>query len=109
MAEYNLSDVRQLAKNKKIEYRGRKVQRDIANLNYEFKDVLDCLCSLTECDFKKSHYYDDPIPPDDEYICHYQRKGLNDEEECEDELYVKFCLTEDCLMLDLGSFHLPKY
>lgn len=53
MAEYRLEDVRKAAQQLNIEYRGRKVQRDAANLGYEICDVADCLCQLTERDFKK--------------------------------------------------------
>lgn len=106
MAEYKLVDVKAAAQNLEIEYRGRKVYKDIANLDYELHDVADCLCKLTPDEFRKTHYYPDRAP-DDEYICKY-RKG-NGEDAIVDELYVKFSLMEGTLVVDLGSFHLPLY
>ncbi|EGQ9837187.1 TPA: type II toxin-antitoxin system MqsR family toxin [Vibrio vulnificus] len=106
VAEYSLEDVKRAAQQLNIEYRGRKVYRDAANLGYEIQDVADCLCRLTERDFKKTHYREVGLP-DDEYICRYTK--VVDDEERVDELYVKFCLIEDCLVVDLASFHLPQY
>ncbi|WP_296833592.1 hypothetical protein [Thiomicrospira sp.] len=42
MAEYNLDDVKKAAIASRVEYRGRKVQRDIANLGYDLNDAIDC-------------------------------------------------------------------
>ncbi|CAH9054197.1 hypothetical protein PSECIP111951_00983 [Pseudoalteromonas holothuriae] len=105
MAEYDLEQVKAAAQNLDIEYRGRKVSRDIANLGYDLNDVSACLCQLSESDFRKTHNYDKQ-PPDDEYICRYRKDSREDEF---DELYVKFCLIDDCLVVDLASFHLPQY
>jgi len=30
-------------------------------------------------------------------------------DEIVDKLYVKFCLIDDCLVIDLASFHLPRF
>ncbi|WP_161785136.1 type II toxin-antitoxin system MqsR family toxin [Aeromonas hydrophila] len=107
MAEYQLADIRQAAQKLQIEYRGLRVQRDVANLGYELQDVADCICNLTERDFRKSHFYEDGRPPDDDYICQY-KKTVDGEEHVE-TLYVKFCFINDHLLIDLGSFHLPRY
>ena len=104
MAEYNLADVKTAAMAFRIEYRGRRVQQRIADLGYDLKDVVACLAQLTTSDFRKTHYYDDGTPPDDDYIYRYTR--CVDDEETTDELYIKFCLVDDCLVIDLGSFHL---
>ncbi|MFT7683321.1 MAG: hypothetical protein ACI935_002812 [Moritella dasanensis] len=107
MAEYDLEQVKAAAQSLGIEYRGRKVSRDIANLGYDINDVSSCLCQLRSCDFRKTHTYENQ-PPDDEYICRYKK----DPEEYEyeyDELYVKFCLIDGYLIIDLASFHLPQY
>ncbi|QEP43512.1 hypothetical protein D5085_10470 [Ectothiorhodospiraceae bacterium BW-2] len=104
MAQYNLEDVKTAAIASRIEYRGLKVQRDIANLGYDINDVIDCLMHLSPANFRKTHYYDDGSLPDDDYIFRYTR--CVDDEETTDKLYVKFCLVDDCLMIDLGSFHL---
>ena len=101
MPVYNLNDVRKVAKIGKIEYRGRKVKRDIENLGYELTDVQRCLMSLTEDDFDKSHPYADS-PTDDAYVVDFPNPADEDQT---DRLYVKFRLLGDCLYIDLGSFH----
>ena len=105
MAEYDLKQVKVVAQGRHFEYRGRKVGRDIANLGYDINDVSSCLCQLSSSDFSKTHFYDDQLP-DDEYICRY-KKDLEEDEY--DNLYVKFCLKDGYLVIDLASFHLPKY
>ncbi len=105
MAEYDLEQVKAAAQNLDIEYRGRKVSRDVANLGYEISDVSACLCQLSLNDFRKTHSYKKQ-PPDDEYICHYKKDPEEDEY---DKLYVKFCLLDGYLVIDLASFHLPLY
>jgi|TARA_R110000751_G_scaffold184875_1_gene291281 hypothetical protein len=105
VAEYDLEKVKAAAHNLDIEYRGRKVSRDIANLGYDLNDVSSCLCQLNPSDFRKTHTYGNQLP-DDEYICRYKQ---DPEEEEFDELYVKFCLIDGCLVIDLASFHLPQY
>ncbi len=105
MAEYDLRHVKAAAQSLDIEYRGRKVSSDIANLGYDIQDVSACICQLSSSDFRKTHSYESQ-PPDDEYICRYKK---NHEEDEYDELYVKFCLLEGYLVIDLASFHLPRY
>lgn len=90
MPEYNLVQVKAAAKNLDIEYRGRKVSRDIANLGYDIHDVSACLCQLSVIDFRKTHSYENH-PSDDEYVCHFKKDPEEDEY---DELYVKFCLVD---------------
>ena len=106
MAEYELKDVKAAAQQLNIEYRGRKVFRDTANLGYELKDVADCLLKLKTNEYRKTHYYD-KYPPDDEDICSYIKVDDNDEQV--DKLYVKFCLIDDYLIVDLASFHLSQF
>jgi hypothetical protein len=101
---YCLDTVRTAAKNDQIEYRGRKAQRDITNLGYEHKDVLACLISLTESDFYKTYQRNDSDDINDAYRIDYpnpssKNGGL-------DSLYIKFCLINNHLMIDLASFHL---
>jgi hypothetical protein len=104
VAAYSLEEVRTAGSAARIEYRGRKVQRDIANLGYDLNDVIDCLMQLSESDFRKTHVYDDGTPSDDDYTCRYTRRV--DGESVTDDLYIKFCLVNDFLVIDLGSFHL---
>lgn len=101
MAEYNLVDVVAAAQRSDIEYRGRKVYRDIMNLGYELGDVVDCISKLTTKDFKKMHRYNSGLP-DDAYVCTYRKSNS----ELEDRLYIKFSLVDGCLEIDLASFHL---
>jgi hypothetical protein len=103
---YDLNDVHAAARQLRIEYRGRKVMRDVANLGYELEDVADCLSRLSEAEFSKSHFRQ-AAPGDDEYICRYPRPDSQDGET--DQLYVKFCLIDNCLVVDLGSFHLTQF
>lgn len=103
MAEYDLEQVKAAARSLNIEYRGRKVSRDIANLGYDIADVSSCLYQLRISDFHKTHCYENQ-PPDDGYICRYK---VDPEEDEYDELYVKFCLIDGYLLvIDLASFHL---
>jgi hypothetical protein len=105
VAEYDLEQVKAAAQSLDIEYRGRKVSRDVANLGYDMNDVSSCLCQLRSSDFRKTHSYGNQ-PPDDEYICCYKKDPEEDEY---DQLYVKFCLVDGYLVIDLASFHLPQY
>lgn len=104
---YNLHDVQKAAVNGKIEYRGRKVRNNIEDLGYELEDVKKCLLSLTESHFRKTHYREGEIPDDDDYVIKYY-KQLNEDESRIDELYIKFCLVDECLCINLGSFHLQQ-
>ena len=101
---YGLDGVKANAKRLNIEYRGRKVQRDISNLGYELADVAWCLMQLSENDFSKSICYED-CPTDDVYICTFTKAG-NEES---DNLYIKFCLIDSQQVVDLGSFHLRRF
>lgn len=101
MPHYNLDDVRNAAKKGHIEYRGRKTRQDIDNLGYELADVVACLISLTSSDFYKSYPYDNG-DIDDAYRTNFAPSGST---EC-DSIYIKFSLINDCLMIDLASFHL---
>lgn len=101
MPHYNLDDVRNVAKNGHIEYRGRKTRQDISNLGYELADVVTCLLSLTSSDFYKSYRYGNG-DVDDAYRTNF---ALSNSTEY-DYIYIKFSLTNDYLMIDLASFHL---
>jgi len=101
---YSLDDVRNAAKNRRIEYRGRKTRQDIDSLGYELTDVMACLISLTSSDFYKSYRYDnyDNGDIDDAYRTNFATSGST---EC-DSIYIKFSLINNCSMIDLASFHL---
>lgn len=104
--EYDLHDVTAAARRYDIEYRGRIVQRDINNLGYELADVAQCVMQLSKDDHRKTIRYEDR-PADDEYICTFTKLG--NEEPGPDDLYIKFCLIDGCLTIDLGSFHLCRF
>ena len=104
--EYDLNDVKAAARRLNIEYRGRIVQRDINNLGYELADVARCVMRLSVDDHRNSIRYEDRLT-DDVYMCTFTRVG-NEESE-PDELYIKFCLIDFCLSIDLGSFHLRRF
>ena len=104
--EYDLNDVKAAARRLNIEYRGRIVQRDINNLGYELADVAQCVMRLSVDDHRNSIRYEDR-PTDDVYICAFTKVG--NEESGPDDLYIKFCLVDGCLSIDLGSFHLCRF
>lgn len=107
MPEYDLCEVKEAAKRQDIEYRGRNVFRDVENLGYELADVAQCLMQLSDHNHNRTIRYDDGSPPDDEYLFTYVR-AVNDEVTF-DDLYIKFCLIDECLLIDLGSFHLQRF
>ena len=104
--EYDLNDVKAAARKLNIEYRGRIVQRDINNLGYELADVARCVMRLSVDDHRNSISYEDR-PVDDVYICTFTKAG--NEETGPDDLYIKFCLVDGWLSIDLGSFHLRRF
>jgi hypothetical protein len=101
---YDLEEVRQAALAYKIDYRGRKVQRDIANLGYQLRDVAQCFAQLRESDFSKSIDYGNGQAVDDVYIVTYPKPNSENIEF--DPLYIKFCLLNGSLSIELASFHL---
>jgi len=104
--KYALVNVRSAAARLRIEFRGRKARLDALNLGYELNDIAHCLSRLAESDFRKTLCYQDSAP-DDEYICNYAKPGI--EHAASDRLYIKFCLIEKLLVIDLASFHLTRF
>jgi hypothetical protein len=105
MPYYNLDEVRSAAKAEKIHYRGRRVFLDAASLGYQLTDVVSCLSALTVEEFQKTHFREDGSI-DDAYLTRYPRPDGEGEL---DELYVKFSLVGDVLMIGLGLFHLRRF
>ena len=105
-SEYDLNDVKSAARRLNIEYRGRIVQRDINNLGYELVDVAQCVMRLSGNDYRNSIRYENR-PTDDVYISTFTKSG--NEESGPDDLYIKLCLVDGCLSIDLGSFHLRRF
>ena len=96
MAHFNLEQVREAAEQHRIQYKGRKVQKDITNLGYTLNEVADYISSLTEHDFKETKQYDDKTVHD-VYI-----KTLTD------RIYIKLRLLDNqhIQIVEIGSFHL---
>lgn len=105
MPHYDLDQVREAALAERIQFRGRNVGRDIANLGYDLSDVVNCLVRLKHCDFHKTHVYENG-EIDDAYRLNHN-KSFNGQSRL-DSLYIKFCLMDDYLEIDLGSFHLNR-
>lgn len=108
LAFYDLTIIKRLANLKSITYRSRKVGNDIANLGYDLNEVSNCIMKLTEGDFVKT-YDREERSHDDEYRYCNVRYNEELDENSNDDLYIKFCLTGDYLEIDLGSFHLRQY
>lgn len=104
--KYDLIDVKEAAGAMNIEFRGRKTRLDILNLGYELKDVALCFLQLSSSDYRKTIHYE-KRPPDDEYICSFIMPG--NEHLLADRLYIKYCLVEEHLTIDLASFHLARF
>lgn len=105
MAQYCLQDVHLIAQKQHIEYFGRVVSRDAAELGYSFEDVVRCVLNITEDEFSKTLRYDTG-PVFDVYLTRYPRPNCEGEL---DELYVKLALVKDRLVLTLASFHLQRF
>lgn len=96
----NLDEMRQAATKQQINYAGRKVSRDIANLGYTLPEVASCIASLTPNDFKESIDY-----PDKSYDVYIKDVVRTDQV---DRIYMKLRLHEngEIKILEIGSFHL---
>lgn len=102
MPHYNLDAVRTAAKNGQVEYEGRGVRRDIENLGYELADIVRCLISLTSSEFNRTHTYDGV-----EYDAYNTNFAPSNNSES-DLIYIKFALMDDCLLVNVASFHLSR-
>lgn len=100
MPVYDLEKIRKAAKALRIEYAGRKVTKDTGNLGYELSDVGQCICCLTENDFKKTINY--PDLSCDVYLTKFTKTGNRRA----DEIYIKLRLINQYLEIELMSFHL---
>jgi len=103
MPYYDLKLVREAAQAGKVEYRGRRPSINVSNYGYDLSDVIYCLEHLSELDFDKTHYYKSG-DIDDAYRFSYKR--LTDDHFIVDKLYIKFCLLNDYMEIEIGSFKL---
>ncbi len=98
--EYSLDAVRRLAEFRQIEYRGRKVPRDVARLGFNLDDVCQCLQTLQAHHFAHSVRYENFRRWHDVYKPRYQ---MSDGRAI--DLYIKLRLSRDCIVIELCSFH----
>ena len=102
MACYDLQAVISAAKDQKIIYGGRKVSRDIANLEYTLNEVARCIQQLTPENFDKVWSDTAKSIKFDVYKIKFSPK-----EDVVDSIYIKLCLLDNGeLFVKLGSFHL---
>lgn len=98
--EYGLEGVRRIAGFKQVNYKGRRVQRHVANLGYSLDDVCDWICALQESDFDHSERYEGDGRWHDVYLLHHPVPA-----DPRERLYIKFRVSRDCVFIELCSFH----
>lgn len=99
---YDLRQIHWLAALQRVVYANRSVERDAMNLGYGPDDVCRCLQKLKSSDFRHSGRYDAPLWYDVYRIRFTSPAGYID------DLYIKLCLGQGCLVIDLFSFHLTR-
>lgn len=106
---FDLNLVKEVAAREDIIYE-RKARTDIVNLGYELSDVISCLQGLTPQHFDKSHTYINRGHPQqmDAYVYTYTWLDKSQEEERQDQLYIKLSLVNEKLSVNLASFHLSS-
>lgn len=80
-----------------------RVQNDIANIDYGIEDVCNCLSSLTEEHFINAEKYPGSRRWLDVYRIQWRLSGRD-----YDDLYIKLSLDNNCLIIELRSFHLSR-
>jgi hypothetical protein len=98
---YDLRQVRRLAAVKKLRLTC-SAQRDATNLGYGLDDICRCLQALKSNDFRHSGRYDEPLWHD------VYRIRFSSPAEYVDDLYIKLGLSQDCMVINLFSFHLMR-
>lgn len=98
--EYSLDAIRRLAGFGQVEYRGKKVQSDVARLDLHLDGVCQCLQTLQPDHFAHSLRYDNFPRWHDVYKCCYRTDDGRDI-----DLYIKLRLSRDCVVIELCSFH----
>lgn len=98
--EYSLDGIRRLAEFRQVEYRGKKVLRDIASLGLDLEEVCLCLQTLQPHHFAHAVRYDNFPRWHDVYKTRYRTR-----DDRELDLYVKLRLSRDCVVIELCSFH----
>ncbi|MDZ7788918.1 MAG: type II toxin-antitoxin system MqsR family toxin [Xanthomonadales bacterium] len=98
--DYSLDAIRRLASFGQIEYRGKKVPRDVATLGMDLNEVCLCLQTLQEHQFAHSIRYDNFLRWHDVYKMRYQTR-----DDRSLDLYIKLRLDRECVVIELCSFH----
>lgn len=99
-AQYSLSGLHRLAGFKQVNYASRRVQRHVANLEYGLDDVCARLCELRQSHFHRAERYEGSARWYDVYLLPHPVPANVDE-----RLYIKFRVTDDCVWIELCSFH----
>jgi hypothetical protein len=95
-----LARIQELAADERVIYAASQVQLDTASLNYSLSTVCACICALTPEHFLNSLLYPGSTLWYDAYKIDFA--GPNSRV---DSLYIKFTLSQDCLLVSLFSFH----
>lgn len=98
----DLRQIHSLATLHRVVYATRSVERDAVNLGYGMADVCGCLGQLKSSNFKHSGRYEGPLWYD------VYRGRFTSPAGYVDDLYIKLGLGQDCLVIDLFSFHLTR-
>lgn len=99
-ADYSLARVSELAARESVHYASTRVQNDVANLGYGLAEVCACLSSLSSNDLSHSERYRRGGAWHDVYKISWSLPGR-----VPDDLYIKFRMDGDLLVIDLCSFH----
>jgi hypothetical protein len=100
--EYGLEGVHRLASYRQVYYAGSadKLLKHLTELGFSLDDVCQELLSLSVSDYDRSIQYGGKGSWHDVYL-----KDFPSDEEPSRRLYIKFRVSNDCVWLDLCSFH----
>lgn len=98
---YDLRQVQTLAARQRVHVTPSAL-RDSTNLGYQLDDVCRCLRALKSNDFRHSGRYEGPLWHDV-----YEIRFVGPTEHV-DDLYIKLALGQDCVVINLFSFHLTR-
>lgn len=102
-AEYSLTRIIELAGLSSVRYASTKVQNDTENMGYGIEEVCNCISNLTDEHFSNAEKYPDRRQWFDVYKIKWPIPGKD-----YDDLYIKLSLDNDCLVIELRSFHLSR-
>lgn len=102
--EYSLARVRELAEKGMVSYASSRVEHNVFELGYSPEDVHDCLASLESVHFKESILYPSRSFWMDVYLRPFV--SISAPRGQIDDLYVKFSLNRDLIVIHLHSFHI---